>query len=522
MYNILMVDDEPMIVDSLYEFMVSQSIADYEYLKAYSANKALELAGHVRIDIAVLDIEMSGMNGLELGEKLKSIHSHCRIIYLTAYARFDYVYAAAQKTRTRFLLKSEGNRAVLAMIKEECYALDCELLSLAITSDQENALIQDYAKNDFLRMVLSERIDNEVIDAEMVQHQFPIDLKREIIPVLFRVIESKKAHAYFETTKHQQNLVRRFYGFFSEQYKLLKVQLSSDFILFLIQPAINTLTCFDLKQNLELFLSKVMDTGWLHISAALTDIGIQINNIHKVLDLMRTKLENMPEDDIEYICQIGCHDLDMASLMEIGDELVRLIQLNDMQTLHKAICGAKQKAEEIGVEFTQFLFHQFERVHLQHAWDEDGKGIRQLMYFAGRIENAKDEDSFARIAYEYGQCMLKNQSQHTADVRKTIIYKVDEYIKQHYSDDIGLVDIANYVYLSSPYLSRMYKKDVGKTIMDRIREVRIQNAAWLLKTTSMRIQDIAKSVGFNSTRYFNFTFRAVLGVKPTEYREGRR
>lgn len=139
MYNLLIVDDEATLVYSLYEYITRIHSGEYECLKATSALQALDIAKHIRVDIAVLDIEMPGMNGLELCRNIRELYPHCHVIFLTAYDRFEYAYAAAQQHRTRLLLKTEGYQSVLNMIRKESMALDTELIrSFPTTASQAN------------------------------------------------------------------------------------------------------------------------------------------------------------------------------------------------------------------------------------------------------------------------------------------------------------------------------------------------------------------------------------------------
>ena len=71
MYRLLIVDDEPIIVDGLADLFSSIHYVELEIYKAYSAVQALELMRKDRIDIVLSDICMPGMSGLDIQKEIK-------------------------------------------------------------------------------------------------------------------------------------------------------------------------------------------------------------------------------------------------------------------------------------------------------------------------------------------------------------------------------------------------------------------------------------------------------------------
>lgn len=517
MYNILIVDDEPLQVNSMYEYITAHCSGEYECLKAYSPTQALTLAAHTRIDIALLDIEMPIMDGMKLRERLKSIYPHCHIIFLTAYDRFDYVYAAAQQHQTRFLLKTERNDVVLAMIREECRELDYELIHGRFPSDQIDDLLPGYEKNDFLRLILSGTLEASCIEHEAQRFNMPLDVRRMVMPILLRLADEERS--YSEDYAVIVRAAHFFRGWFAEYYVIMFLQVSREYTLFLMQPAKNVLPKADLKQDLELYLSKTIQICSRQFSLALANDWTSWDSLAQKVALMREKLENSITEGGEYICQLNDHALAAADMIRLGDELVRYLQKNDEIKLRQIISEGNQLAQAIDISFAEFLFRQFERVQFKRSWNDWEYDYHQMVQFANQLEKAYCEEDLTAIAIEFANGISQKRSQQTCEERKYVVRKTNEYIKAHYSEDISLSDLARYVCLSSAYLSRVYKRETGMNIIEKIKEVRIKEAVLLLKTTNMKIQDVAAAVGYNSSRYFNSVFRSIVGIKPTEYRE---
>lgn len=515
MYNLLIVDDETLQANSLYEYITHECAGEYECLKAYSSKQALALASHTRIDIAVLDIEMPVMNGLELHEKLKTIYPHCHIIFLTAYDRFDYAYAAAQQHKTRLLLKAEGNDFILSMIHEESQALDQELLHMDELLNPD--FLPGHGKNDFLRLILNGSIDNASIEQEAKRFHMPLNVRQKVMPILLCLNDESRSY-----TEEKNVLVRAahfFQSWFEDFYAIMLLQLNRRSILFLVQPMEKAFLQADIKQELELFLNKVIQISNRPFSLALAADLTGWDSLSVLLTMMQEKLESAPAGNGEYICQLDHRALETANLMQLGDELVILLQQSNEEKLRQKLREGAMLAQSVNIQFSEFLFHQFERVQLKRLWDDWGYGYHQMAQFAQQLESAQNNENMISTALEFANGLVQKRMLQTCEEVKYAVRKTDEYIRAHYAEDISLADLARHVCLSSPYLSRIYKRETGMNTIEKIKEVRIKEAVRLLETTNMKIQDVAVAVGYNSSRYFNSVFRSIMGIKPSEYRE---
>ena len=87
------------------------------------------------------------------------------------------------------------------------------------------------------------------------------------------------------------------------------------------------------------------------------------------------------------------------------------------------------------------------------------------------------------------------------------------------SSPITLKDVAQNQNVNASYLSAQFKREVGETLTDYIRQQRIRSAIALLNTTAMSIQDIAFQVGVEDISYFSKQFKKQVGMSPMQYRK---
>lgn len=118
--NLLIADDENLELKVLEKTVKKHFVDELEIFALSNGRKASQICDEVKPDIALLDIEMPGMNGIELAKYIKEKYADCIIIFITAYDRFDYAIEAMHIKAFDYLLKPW---------KEERL---CELINTAI------------------------------------------------------------------------------------------------------------------------------------------------------------------------------------------------------------------------------------------------------------------------------------------------------------------------------------------------------------------------------------------------------
>ncbi len=100
-----------------------------------------------------------------------------------------------------------------------------------------------------------------------------------------------------------------------------------------------------------------------------------------------------------------------------------------------------------------------------------------------------------------------------------LILKAQEYIHQHfYESELSLQRIADMVNVSPSYFSRMFSQETGKTLVEYITHIRMENAKKLLKSTNDKTYEIAQKVGYSDSHYFCNLFKKVTGMTTRQYK----
>ncbi len=98
-----------------------------------------------------------------------------------------------------------------------------------------------------------------------------------------------------------------------------------------------------------------------------------------------------------------------------------------------------------------------------------------------------------------------------------LFFNAVEYVNQHFCDeDITVESVAKHLYVSREKISTEFIKYAGASLKNYISELRIKEVNLLLDS-GFDIGNAAMKCGFNNLRTFNYTYKRVIGMTPTEY-----
>ena len=112
--TVLVVDDEPIIRDSLAEFLTKEAL---RVVTAATGEDALRQLAQSRFDVLICDINLPGLDGLEVLERVGRISPETFVVLITAYATVESAVEAFQKGAHDYLMKPILFHEVLGKIR---------------------------------------------------------------------------------------------------------------------------------------------------------------------------------------------------------------------------------------------------------------------------------------------------------------------------------------------------------------------------------------------------------------------
>jgi transcriptional regulator GlxA family with amidase domain len=143
-------------------------------------------------------------------------------------------------------------------------------------------------------------------------------------------------------------------------------------------------------------------------------------------------------------------------------------------------------------------------IHLiEQFWNED-------------VANQVSRHFTHEVRRSYSSLFLRHSPQNIHDDEKII--EIQEWIHNRHNSAITLHTMAHQFEMSVRSLNRHFKQATGKTPMQYLRQVRIDNAKELLKNTNLNIEEVAFRAGFTDNSYFTAQFRRLTSLSPSQYR----
>ena len=538
MYSVLIVDDEKMIRDDVYGLLSMEESLELDLTTAASGVEAQTILEKRKIDIVIMDINMPQMSGLELYDIVRERWPFCKVIFLTGYSDFDYVYKVHK--HAKYVLKAEEDEKILEALRESVEEIENSLLLERLTDlqreQQKKPLLHE--RSMFLRELFEGYRSLSQLTGELsVQLGINLDPEKEVYYLILR-----HEAWYCENYQEQQNATQDCYQllerYFLDFMRGTFFEYNKNYIVLLLQPekllheetivkmlaGAGELFQKALKKNLGRTVSILVGERPVTLSQLLQEfIGICDRMIwlsgeelvQEGLQKEALAKETLPENKkqelmqmlwrLEYYLEGMEEENSLNVLRQLQTELQSVKSMHDLFAL-EAYCTISSR-----------LIGWIKRLELH---EELAFRVGTLnLYNVSMHANWQDAFGYLRHVAE-SIFSLKNQSveKQTEDV----VNQVKKYIVEHLDGDTSLYNLAEQVHFSQEYLLRIFKKKEGITILSYINDLKLTAAKQMLTDSELQVKEIADRLGFASQGYFGRFFRNKTGLTPNAYREAEK
>lgn len=566
MYRLLLVDNEEMIVNNLYEIFHGIPELDLDVYKAYSGEEAIEWLNRTRIDIVVTDIHMPGMTGLQLMEEIFRSWPQCKVILLTGHNEFEYVYKAIQHRDVRYILKAEELEKVIQVVEETVSKIRKEVKTEDIirNAKEQIHMALDLFQKDYLMCILNENRTVQVTREQFEQMAIPVHAEWPVNLVLGKINKFPDDGDYMQQMQQiyaVRQIIRRYLA--TQVNSVIVLDDNHRFVIF-VQPheslsgalPADPVIVGHYYDKALLFLKGILEVIQ---SACQDNIGISISftvgseagkwealprQYHALSHLLHyrigaessillvdSEIDNKLRQDMGLLYSSGEDEMleiekletllkrkNLSVLEQYLESGQRDKYFADLEQLLAPLRSIRSKENSIALEayytVSLYLFSYMNRWRLSDKIPAEWN--RQALVQLDRFHSW--EDAAAHLVHLSGELFDRQTQEQKKRADHTIGF-LEKFIEEHIQEDLSLVRLAEQVYLNPSYLSRIYKQETGRNLTDFIDSIRLSRAKELLHTDNMRINDIARRIGYETATSFTRFFKKATGCSPQEYRE---
>lgn len=487
-------------------------------------------------DILITDIRMPFMDGLELCKLVKKELPNIKILILSGYDEFDYAKEAIRLGVTEYLLKPISSGKLLEALNGVSESIrrekeDKDLVRKYMEEMRENT---EHEKQKFFEQMIAGNLsmadaletgkkyemslsagmynlllfrftlgeENRKSGELLGEAEYAIEKLTERLEYVFEFQRGVEGWAFLLMADNEEQMSERVKELSKDLEEIMKNYSTIAYFGGIGQPVARLRELEEsfreaeraLAARFTMELNRIISVDDIRMAQnvdTLDDIEItSFGEIEKTRTMLEKFLNNGVEDEIDEFVDVYINELPEENLKSV---LMRQYIIMDAYIVMMSFC---EKIEGIEGEM--------------QAQSEELKNSMKTIQTVEEIKN-------------YIRMLLKK----IIGVRDTIserrysdIIEIakDQIRKTYMSDEISLNTVAAEVGMSPSYFSSIFSKEMGKTFVEYLTEIRMDRAKELLMCSSMKTSEIGYEVGYKDPHYFSYIFKKTQNCTPKEFR----
>ncbi len=529
MYKIMLADDEGIVIDSL-EFIIEKEFGDtcsVEFAK--TGRNVIELAERFRPDIAIMDIQMPGISGIEAMKEIRKTNANVIFIVMSAFDKFDYAKEAINLSVMEYLTKPINRDKIVQALKKAMSQVD----------DVRTRRSNDLLVKEKLETVVP-IIENGLIYNFMFQEYFDEDVEKyknllgitEDYGYMIGVVFGEEQEGNYMTNAvgvsvRLQEHYREVRDMIKEYFPGIVGSLMANKIPVMVpycRPKMDyneRIELIEKSRELSRKLKKKLNISFRIGIGSVKNLYAQLESYNEALkSLVNSTGRVAHAEDLPLACEY-----EESYPIDLEKELFESITRGDVKNtivyasrffdwMEEAYPNSLMDIKLKVIEFVLFAENlAYKNGGMVYQFDARTEYLKVVMeaqsigsmkqWFVGKMS-----DSCRNIA-------TKREERSSS-----VVEKAKEYIANYYNKDVSLDDVSREVNISSYYFSKIFKEETGQNFIEYLTNIRIDKAKELLLDSECTMKQICTMVGYSDPNYFSRSFKKKVGVTPTEFKEG--
>lgn len=528
MRKVIIVDDESVIRKGILCLINWQELDCEVIYEAENGMDAKRFLEENSVDIVITDIKMPIIDGIALTNYIYEIHPDIKVIILTAFADFSYAQSAIKYNVVDFVIKTSYIEKIPeAILKAQ------EQISLQKERENKIKSLEEVVNENMIEIrekYIKDVINGIIINPETINNKFNFNLQNYFV-ITYQIDSTEQEGKDYSVEEHNKFIssVKNFLSLAFKDYHHFTVIMSRNILITIVSfkngntsacTQLLLMTCSDILSMVDGFMKFKVGIGISSMHKSPKELVEAYNEAHEALSGNFYNDNNVSV----YMPYPGMQSgLKPIPIHQYTDEITNNMQQDNYQNaktlLFKLFEEYKIKMEPIEqVKVSSMLICSacFRLLTNYKLSPDDFEKNEARIY--RQIQESKSIKSLSGILCDLIKSITvlisANEKQYSY-----LVKEVNKYIHSNFDKAISLQSIADHVHVNGSYLSSLYKKETGESIIDILNKYRIENAKKLLKDPSNKIFEVGISVGIGDPAYFTHVFTKYAGVSPKEFRE---
>jgi two-component system response regulator YesN len=492
--NLLLVDDEPLIIEGIEKLLQKGNLPNVTILKTTSGHEALRILETEEVEVVFSDIKMPEMNGIELAKSARKLNKNIKIVFVSSYDDFNYLKEAIIIGSSDYILKPVNSQELLNVVEKISKEIEEDKLSRLLLRTDYEEVFRDNLLRKLLRTGLS------LTEAK--------DWKAMIDP-----LEDWGNYMllYLEGSLLRENRLRHLIEIFPKVF--------SKYYSLLMEPNKLVVIFFPKSDN---YLEQVKQvTKEFELFSIVSKQSNDFDDLHKLYSsmepfIMGSDIFIKPElIDLHNMNQLVNH-YDMQQ--DIYAPILEFFEQRKLEHVRQFIAGNIDKwFGHDGFKFVKQymalgLYEGAKSIYIAHE-----SKLLELKENICAVLTLKNEQFQLEFLEIISQLILFNYEKEPkySPVINQILYLLQKDISNHFSLKI----LAEQFNMNSAYLGQLFQNEVGVNFNEYSKKVRMQEALKKIQGTTERITVIAKSLGYEDISLFYRHYKKEFGITPNKARK---
>jgi two-component system response regulator YesN len=501
---VFIVDDEPFIVEGLNDAVDWSALGLEVVGTAENGQKALQALSFTPADILITDISMPVMNGLELIPRARGYIPELKVIILSGYNEFKYLKEGMKLGIENYLLKPINLDELHETLRGTIDKINDEGMDRSLHSNDIGIL-----KDNILYRWMMGRITPE----ELAERAAFLQIEMKKPCVLAAVLNTgSDPTRLFDAIEDQLR---------SESSWAISFRDMEDqtVIVFLLDDS-----SLGKRDALEALQKLIGDPN-----PDFARLRVSVGSVETV-DRAYVSYSNAKKAEQYFIVfpdrVIVDYDRVVESQKSIGplpelkwETYGKLIASKDTAALGMQIDKDFETVQATeGVDPARIKSAAVELIiRMKTESDKVNRPDQQDVYKSG-LESVMNASSLSDIMEVVRETAERTVEVLIGDDKSPVIRQVLRHIQESYADALSLKSLAQQYHIHPVYLGHLFHKQTGDTFTDYINKYRIEKAKELLRESPMKVNEIARQVGYWEPGYFYKQFKKHVGISPSEYK----